>query len=122
MAERMSKLQIIERQVNDVTVLALSGEIRADAGDEALGRHLDELIARKRLKIVVNLSGVTYIDSSGVGIMVAKMKLVRKDGGALRLACLTARSQQLLAMLKLVFEIFDDEDAAVNSFSSNMQL
>jgi hypothetical protein len=54
--------------------------------------------------------------------MGAKMKLVRKDGGALKLASLTARSQQLLAMLKLVFEIFDDESAAVNSFSCGMPL
>jgi anti-anti-sigma factor len=118
MAERMSKLQIVERQMDDITVLALTGELRADDANAALGQHLDALIARKRVKVVINLSGVTYIDSSGVGIMVAKLKLLRKDGGALKLACLTARSQHLLAMLRLVFEMFDSEDAAVLSFSS----
>src|SRR5262245_43249834 len=118
----MPKLQIVDRRVTDITVVARSGEIRAEDGDSALGQHLDELIARKHVRIVINLSGVTYIDSSGVGTMVAKMKLVRKDGGALKLACLTARSHQLLPMLKLVFEIFDDEGAAVNSFSCGMHL
>jgi anti-sigma B factor antagonist len=124
MAERTSKLQIVERQVGDITVLALSGEIRADAGDLALGHHVDDLIRRKRVNIVVNLSDVTYIDSSGVGMMLAKMKMVRTNGGALKLACLVARSHHLVAMLKLklVFEIFDDEAAAVDSFSSGLPL
>jgi anti-sigma B factor antagonist len=114
-----SKLQIVERQEGDVTVLVLTGEITMDDGDLAFGRYVDGLIREGRVKIVVNLTGVTYIDSAGVGMMVAESKMVRAKGGVMKLAELTARSHHLLAMLKLkvVFEIFDDEAAALHSFS-----
>ena len=114
-----SKLQIAERQEGDVTVLALTGEITMDDGDLAFGRYVDGLIREGRVKIVVNLTGVTYIDSAGVGMMVAESKMVRGKGGVMKLAQLTARSHHLLAMLKLklVFEIFDDEAAALHSFT-----
>src|SRR5262245_42057669 len=114
-----SKLQILERQEGDVTVLALAGEITMDDGDLAFGHYVDGLIREGRVKIVVNLTGVTYIDSAGVGMMVAESKMVRAKGGVMKLAQLTARSHHLLAMLKLkvVFEIFDDEAAALHSFT-----
>ena len=65
-------------------------------------------------------AGVAYIDSSGVGMMAAKLKQVRTQGGDVRLLHLTSRSQRLLGMMKLVtvFETFDDEQAAVRSFSA----
>ena len=119
MPEQASKLQIAEAEVGDVTVLTLSGEMRGDDGDLLFGRRVDELIKRKRLNIVVNLAGVTTIDSSGVGMMVAELKMVQKHGGEMKLASLTARSYHLLAMLKIrvVFEIFDDEASAIQSFT-----
>lgn len=114
-----SKLQIVERLEGDVTVLVLTGEITLDDGDLAYGRYIDGLIRQGRLKIVVNLTGVSYIDSAGVGMMVAESKMVREKGGVIKLAQLTARSHHLLAMLKLkvVFEIFEDEAAALQSFT-----
>lgn len=119
MPEPVSKLQIVEHQDGDVTVLTLSGEITVDDGDIAFGKHVDDLIKKGQVKIVVDLSGVTYIDSAGVGMMVAEMKMVRRSGGAMKLASLTARSHHLLAMMKIkvVFEIFDDAPAAVRSFA-----
>jgi anti-sigma B factor antagonist len=117
--ERASKLQIAERQTDDVTILTLSGEITLDDGDLRLGRYVDDLVKQGRVKLIVNLNGVTYIDSAGVGMMVAESKLVRQHGGVMKLAHLTARSHHLLAMLKLkvVFEIFDDEESALRSFA-----
>ena len=114
-----SKLQIAERQEGDITVLALTGEITMDDGDLAFGRYVDNLIREGRVKLVVNLTGVTYIDSAGVGMMVHESKMVRGKGGVMKLAQLTAKSHHLLAMLKLklVFEIFDDEAAALHSFT-----
>jgi anti-sigma B factor antagonist len=108
----------------DVTVLRLSGELTLDDGDIAFGKRVDELIAAGRIKIVVNLGDVTYIDSAGVGMMVAELKRVHDKGGALKLAHLAARSHHLMAMLKLkiVFEIFDEEAAAVRSFDWGMRL
>ena len=117
--EPVAKLQIGERQVEDVTVLILTGEITVDDGDLAFGRRVDDLIRKGQIKIVVNLAGVTYIDSAGVGMMVAELKMVHQKGGALKLAHLTSRSHHLLAMmkLKLVFEVFEDEASALRSFS-----
>jgi anti-sigma B factor antagonist len=119
MPDQVSKLHITEGEVADVTVLTLRGEMRGDDGDLLFGRHVDDLIKRGRLQIVVNLGGVTNIDSSGVGMMVAELKMVQKQGGEMKLANLTARSHHLLAMLKLrvVFQIFDDEASAVQSFA-----
>jgi anti-sigma B factor antagonist len=119
MTDHPSKLQIAERRVDDITVLTLSGEIIADDGDIVFGRRVDELMGKGQLKLVVNLAGVTYIDSAGVGMIVAESKMVRQKGGVMKLAHLTARSHHLLAMLKLrvVLEIFDDEDAALRSFA-----
>lgn len=114
-----SKLSIVERQVDGVTVLILTGQILLDDGDLAFRSQVHELISRGSVKIVVDLGGVTYIDSSGVGMMAAKLKTVRESGGDMRLVHLTSRSQRLLAMLKLVtvFETFEDEAAAVGSFT-----
>ena len=118
MTKPSSKLQIDERQIEDITVLNLRGEITADDGDLVFGRRVDELIKKGQVKIVLNLADVTYIDSSGVGMMVAESKAVYGQGGVMKLAHLTARSHHLLAMLKLklVFEIFDDEASALRSF------
>lgn len=114
-----SKLSIVERQVDGVTVLILTGQILLDDGDLAFRSQVHELISRGSVKIVVDLGGITYIDSSGVGMMAAKLKTVRESGGDIRLVHLTSRSQRLLGMLKLVtvFETFEDEAAAVGSFT-----
>jgi anti-sigma B factor antagonist len=118
MPDQVSKLRIDEQQVGDVTVLTLHGEMRGDDGDLAFGRRVDELIKHGRSQIVVNLAEVSNIDSSGVGMMVAELKMVQKQGGAMKLASLTARSYHVLAMLKLkfIFEIFEDEASAIRSF------
>jgi anti-sigma B factor antagonist len=115
-----SKLTIEERLHDDVAVLVLNGQILLDDGDLAFGRRVSELTGRGIVKIVVDLGGVTYIDSSGVGMMAAKLKHVRERGGDIRLLHLTSRGQRLLGMLKilLVFETFDDEAAAVRSFAA----
>ena len=114
-----SKLNIAERQAGEVTVLTLVGQMLLDDGDLAFGWHVRDLISRGRVRIVVDLGGVTYIDSSGVGMMAAKLKTVRESGGDMRLLHLTSRSQRLLGMMKLMtaFETFEDEASAVRSFA-----
>jgi len=114
-----SKLRITERLVDDVTVLMLSGEILLDDGDLLFRKQIHDLAERGRVRILLDLGGVTYIDSSGVGMMAAKLKTVRERGGDIRLVHLTTRGQRLMSLLKLrsAFEVFDDEAAAVRSFS-----
>ena len=113
-----SKLQIIERAVGNVVMLTLSGEITLDDGDLAFGRWIDALRARSSFKIIVDLAGVTYIDSAGVGMMAAMLKDLRKAGGDMRLLRLNTRGQRLFGVMKLktTFEVFDDEATALRSF------
>ena len=115
-----SALSIVERQLDDVTVLALTGQILLDDGDLVFGRKIRDLIERGHVEIVVDLGGVTYIDSSGVGMLVGKLKGVREKGGDIRLLHVTTRGQRLFGMLKImtVFEIFEDETQAVHSFAA----
>jgi anti-sigma B factor antagonist len=115
----VSKLQIEERQVDDVTVLMLTGEMLLDDGDLAFRRQINALVESSRLKILVDLAGVTHIDSSGVGMMVAQLKTVQRRGGDIRLLRLNSRGQRLFGLLKLrsTFETFDSEALAVRSFA-----
>ena len=76
-----SRLQIAERHVGDVTVLGLTGEMLLDDGDLGFRRKIHELVESGRVRIVVDLSGVTRIDSSGIGMLVAKVKTVREKRG-----------------------------------------
>ena len=115
-----SALRITERQIDDVTVLVLAGQMLLDDGDLAFGRTIRDLIDRGHVKIVADLSGLTYMDSSGVGMLVGKLKSVREKGGDIRLLHVTTRGQRLFGMLKILtmFEAFEDEAQAVRSFSA----
>jgi anti-sigma B factor antagonist len=79
-----------------------------DDGDLAFRKRIHDLIDRGFAKIVLDLGGVTYIDSSGVGMIVAKLKTLKENGGDMKLLHLNRRAENLLGMLKLliVFETF----------------
>jgi anti-sigma B factor antagonist len=108
-----------ERQVGEVTLLDLSGRLVFDEGDTLLRARVNDLVARGRVKIIVNLQDVTYIDSCGVGVLIAKFTSVRRNGGDLKLLHLSPRSHRVIHMCGLlsVFETFDSESEAVASFS-----
>jgi anti-sigma B factor antagonist len=114
-----SKLTLEERHADDVTVLVLTGQMLLDDGDLAFGKRISDLIDRGRTKIVLDLNGVSYIDSSGVGMIVFQHKALRQSGGDMKLLHLNRRAETLFGMLKLliVFERFGDEAAAVRSFA-----
>jgi anti-sigma B factor antagonist len=78
-----------------------------------------DLSTKGNRKLLVNLGDVTYIDSSGIGEMVSGFTTITNQGGQLKLLNLTKRVKDLLQITKLytVFEVFDDEAAAVRSFS-----
>jgi anti-sigma B factor antagonist len=114
-----SKLTIEERHAGDITVLVLTGQMLLDDGDLAFGKRIRDLVNRGLTKVVLDLGGVTYIDSSGVGMLAAKLKTLKENGGDMKLLHLNPRAESLFGMLKLliVFERFDDEAAAVRSFA-----
>jgi anti-sigma B factor antagonist len=91
-----------------------------DDGDLVFGKRISALIDRKRAKIVLDLGGLTYIDSSGIGMIVFQQKALRQSGGDMKLLHLNRRAETLFGMLKLLiaFETFDDEAVAVRSFAS----
>ena len=115
-----SRLLIEEREFGDVTVLTLRGQIVLDDGDLVFRRKIHELVDGGRVKIVVNLQEVDYIDSAGIGMVVGKLKTVRERGGDMKLLNLNTRGQRVFGITKLVFvfETFDNEKAAVRSFTS----
>jgi anti-sigma B factor antagonist len=106
--------------LGDVTILVLAGQIVLDDGDLVIRQRIHDLLEEKRNQVVLDLGGVTYIDSSGVGMIAGKLKTVREHGGDLKLLHLTSRGVRIFGMMKLLiaFETFDDEAAAVRSFAS----
>jgi anti-sigma B factor antagonist len=114
-----SKLTIAEHEAGDVTVLTLSGEMLLDDGDLAFRKYVRGLIDRDRVKVVLNLAGLTYVDSSGIGMIASKAKALQEHGGDLKLANLSARGQRVFGMAKLsaLFKMFETEAEAVKSFS-----
>jgi anti-sigma B factor antagonist len=107
------------RQVGDVTVIDVVGRITLGEGASAFRDTIRELAANGKKKLLLNLAEVSYIDSSGIGEMVSGFTTVANQGGAVKLLNLTKRVRDLLQITKLytVFEVFDDEAAAVRSFS-----
>ena len=113
-------MQIEERTIGDVVVLDVQGRVMLGEGDELLKDKVNSLLNQGRKKIVLNLAGVPYIDSAGLGEIVRTFTTVSRQGGQLKLLNLTKRITDLLSITKLltVFETHDTEADAVRSFSS----
>ena len=112
-------MTVVERRLGNVTVLDLKGRLVFDDGDSVLRERINELVDQGRLNLVVNLGEVTYIDSCGIGVLVAKFVSLRRKGGDLRFVSVTPRSQRLMEITKLmdIFRLYDTEADAVASFS-----
>jgi anti-sigma B factor antagonist len=117
-------MQIEERPVGDVVVLDLKGRITLGEGDQLLKDKVNSLVNQGRKRIILNLAGVPYIDSAGLGEIVGSYTTVSRQDGSLKLLNLTKKITDLLAITKLltVFETFDSEDEAVRSFSASAKV
>ena len=104
--------------MNDVTVLDLKGKMTLGEGDELLKDKINSLLAAGKKKLLLNLEGVPYIDSAGLGEVVRTYTTVSRQGGSLKLLNLTKRIEDLLSITKLltVFDTFDSEAEAVKSY------
>jgi anti-sigma B factor antagonist len=111
-------VSVITRQVGDVAVLDVSGRITLGEGSSTLREAIRALAADNNKKILLNLEGVSYIDSSGIGELVSGFTNINEMGGQLKLLNLTKRVRDLLQITKLytVFEVFDDEAQAIRGF------
>ena len=112
-------VKLTSRQVGDVTVIDAAGRITLGEGASLFRDTIRELTAQGKKKLLLNLSDVSYIDSSGIGEMVSGFTTVTNNGGQFKLVGLSKRIKDLLQITKLytVFDTYDDEAAAVRSFS-----
>jgi anti-sigma B factor antagonist len=114
----MAELNINERQAGDVTVLDMSGKITIGEGSVALRTAIRRLLEEGKKRILLNLAGVSYIDSSGIGELVSSYTAITNADGQLKLLNLTQKLQDLLTITKLltVFDVYESEAEALNSF------
>lgn len=105
-------MKLEERESGDVTILTITGEITLSAGgDVQLKDKIQSLLQQGRKKILLDLGGVSYVDSAGLGQLVQATVTASKNGGTLKLLNLTKRLNDLLVVTKLstVFDVVEKE-------------
>lgn len=114
-------MTITERRVGDVTILDMKGRLALDEGDSTLRARVNALVDQSRLKTVINMQDVTYLDSCGVGALVEKFVTMRRQGGHLKLVHLTPRTHHVLKIAGLlnIFETYESEADALASFAAS---
>ena len=113
-------LQIVEKESGGVTILDLSGRITLGEESNQLRTHIKEMLAEGAKRLVLDLGDVSYIDSAGLGTLVAGYTSSQSQGAVMKLANLTKRFREQLNITKLVtvFDVYDSVEAAVKSFGA----
>jgi anti-sigma B factor antagonist len=116
--QRRPTLKTDIRTSGDIRILDCSGKITLGEGTMSIRNAVLDLLKEGARKIILNLADISYIDSSGVGELVSTYTTTVNQGGKLKLLKLSHKTRELLTITKLltVFEVFDDEKAAVASF------
>lgn len=114
----MINLYINERRSGEVTILDLKGRLRVGGNAVALHRSIRTLIVEKKIRILLNLAGVTFIDSCGLGELVASQVSVENKGGEIKLVGLTETLRELFQATRLlaVFDVYESEADAIRNF------
>ena len=114
----MAELNIRERQAGDVTILDMDGKVTIGEGSVSLRGAIRRLLEEGKKKILLNLAGVSYVDSSGIGELVSSYTTISNKEGQLKLLNLTQKIRDLLTITKLltVFDVYGEEAEALNSF------
>ena len=113
-------MEIIERTVGAITILDLNGKLTIDEGAQLLKDKSESLVFQARVHVIVNLGSVPYIDSGGLGQLVACYTTLAKAGGRLKLMNVNKKNHDLLSITKLVsvFDSFDTEREAIESYAT----
>jgi anti-sigma B factor antagonist len=113
-------ITITERRVGDVTLLRVGGRVVFGDGAPELRARINDLLDEARLKFLLDLRDVTYIDSFGVGVIAAKYVSIRRKGGDMKLLCLSPRTHRVMRISGLlkIFESFESEEDGLRSFAS----
>jgi anti-anti-sigma factor len=111
-------LQVAERDLGDVTILQIKGQLVLDAGDIPLRKDIEALVEHGHVNLVFDLHEVSRVDSAGIGTLVNSYVTTHRHGGDVKLLRVPPRTNRLLTLAKLtgVFEIYDSEDAVIESF------
>ena len=114
----MARLEIYERQMSDVTIFDLSGDITFGEGNVLLRAAIRKALAEGKKKIFLNFERVGYLDSSGIGELVSGFTAINREDGKLKLLNLPPRVYQLLSITRLltVFDIAESETEASTGF------
>ncbi len=108
------------RRAGDVVIVDLKGKLTAGLGDQILHDTLDELLAESWRKILLNLSEVSFMDSAGLGELVAGLKTARNLGADLKVVKASERVKTTLQIARLlpVFDVYEDEQEAIRQFGA----
>ena len=111
-------LKMNSREVEGINIVQLEGRIVLGEESNALREKVKGLLTENKKKIVMNMENVTYIDSAGLGTLVASFHSAKAQGAVLKLSNLGAKFQEVLQVTKLmtVFDVYDSETAAIQSF------
>ncbi len=111
-------MTITEKAVGDIIVLELAGKIMGGPDASLLNDKLNDLLDKGKTKVIADLAGVSWMNSSGLGILIGGLTTMRNNGGDLKLSGVTERIQNLLMITKLltVFDAHDSLEKAVASF------
>jgi anti-sigma B factor antagonist len=108
------------RKVGDVAIVDLNGKITLGENTGILRDELRSLLAQGNKNIILNMAGVSYVDSAGLGELVGAYTTATNQGGSVKLLNLQGKMKDLMQITKLhtIFPSFDDEKAAVGSFGA----
>jgi anti-sigma B factor antagonist len=111
-------LHITEDEVGGITVLKLSGHVTLGTESNQLRTKIKDVLARGKTRVILDLAEVEYIDSAGLGTLVAGFTSAQNQGASMKLANLTRKFHEQLSITKLVtvFDVYDTVEAAINSF------
>jgi anti-sigma B factor antagonist len=114
-------LKMTAREVDGVSVIAMDGRIVLGEESNALRENLKTLVTEGKKKVVLNMDNITFIDSAGLGTLVAAHHSAKNQGASLRLCHLGTKFQEVLQITKLmtIFEVYNTEAEAVASFKTN---
>lgn len=113
-------MNVATRQIDDVVVLDLQGPLTSGVGDEALRESINSNLVEGACKILINLSGVDRIDSTGIGQLVASIKMASRFGSSIKLVRINNKVRHILNLSKLLplLDFYEDEGDALRSFAS----
>lgn len=111
-------MNLKEKEMNGVVILELSGKVMGGPDANLLSEKLHELVNKEKTKVVADLSKVSWMNSSGLGILIGGLTTMRNSGGDLKLVNVTDRIKSLLIITKLItiFDAFESLEDAIKSF------